>query len=154
MFEIGFFGTKAPLFMDVITLYFAFLPFLMGFAIMMAVKKRYDLHFKMQMAIYIATISVVVIFEIGVRLFGGFNAFMHESNANYTFMLTFLIIHIIIALLSVVLYTILMHSAVKKYKLHSKPFISSHKKFGIITYLGMSITSITGVLIYYFLFIF
>ncbi|MDD2789634.1 MAG: DUF420 domain-containing protein [Sulfurimonas sp.] len=154
MFETGFLGTSAPFYMDFITLYFAVLPFLMGVGIFMAVKKRYELHYKMQLAIFVVTLLVVGIFEVGVRISGGFSAFMQQSNANETFMIIFLVIHILIALVAFVLYSVLMYSAVKEFRLKSTPVVKSHKKLGMIVFAGMSITSLMGVMIYYFLFVF
>lgn len=152
MFETGFLGTSAPFYMDLVTLYFGILPFLMGSAIFMAVKKRYELHYKMQLSIFVLTLIVVGIFEVGVRISGGFSAFMEQSNANMTFMIIFLVIHILIALVAVVLYSILIYSGVKEFRLKSAPIVKSHKKLGMLVFLGMSITSIMGVMIYYFLF--
>lgn len=152
MFGTGFLGTSAPFYMDLVTLYFGILPLLMGSAIFMAMKKRYELHYKMQLSIFVLTLLVVGIFEVGVRISGGFAAFMEQSNANATFMIIFLIIHILIALVSVVLYSILIYSAIKEFQLKSAPVVKSHKKLGIVVFLGMSITSVMGVTIYYFLF--
>ncbi|MBU1659772.1 DUF420 domain-containing protein [bacterium] len=154
MFEVGFLGTSSPFYMDFITLYFGLLPFLMGAAIFMAVKKQYELHYKMQLAIFIVTLIVVVIFEIGVRISGGFSAFMQESSANYSWMVSFLIVHILVAIASVIMWTILIYTAVKQYKLQTQSFVKSHKKLGKIVYLGMSLTSAMGVLIYYFIFMY
>ncbi|MBU1927736.1 DUF420 domain-containing protein [bacterium] len=152
MFETGFLGTSAPFYMDLVTFYFGILPLLMGSAIFVAVKKRYELHYKMQLVIFVFTLLVVGVFEVGVRISGGFSAFMEQSNANETFMIIFLLIHILIALATVVLYSILIYSAVKEFRLKSIPIVKSHKKLGMLVYLGMSITSIMGVMIYYFLF--
>jgi putative membrane protein len=154
MLETGFLGTNAPFYMDVITCYFAILPFLMGSAIFMAIKKRYELHYKMQLFIFVCTFLIVGVFEIGVRISGGFSAFMEQSNVNATFMLIFLGVHILIALITVVLYSILVYSAIKKFRLKSVPIVVSHKKLGIFVFFGMSITSLMGVMIYYFLFLY
>ena len=154
MFELGFLGTKALMYMDVITLYFGVLPFLMASAIYMAIKKRYKLHYKMQLSIYVLTLIVVAIFEIGVRISGGFSAFMEQSNANYSYMLIFLVIHVLVAILSVVLYSILIYSSTQQYIFKKEPLASNHKKMGQVVFFGMSITSIMGILIYYFLFMY
>ena len=154
MFEFGFLGTKALMYMDVITLYFGVLPFLMASAIYMAIKKRYKLHYKMQLSIYVLTLTVVAIFEIGVRISGGFSAFMEQSNANYSYMLIFLVIHVLIAILSVVLYSILIYSSSQQYIFKKEPLALNHKKMGQVVFFGMSITSIMGILIYYFLFMY
>jgi putative membrane protein len=152
MFETGFLGTSAPFYMDLVTLYFAILPLLMGSAIFVAVKKRYELHYKMQLSIFVLTLLIVGVFEVGVRISGGFSAFMEQSNANTTFMIIFLLIHILIALATVVLYSILIYSAIKQFRLKSAPIVKSHKKLGMIVFFGMSITSFMGVMIYYLLF--
>jgi len=152
MFEAGFFGTNAPMYMDIITLYFTLLPFLMGSAIYMAIKKRYKLHKRMQTAIYIATLLIVALFEVGVRFSGGFDFFMKHSSADYTYMIIFLIVHIIIAIVSVVLYSVLIYNALKESNIGVEYL--SHKKLGIIVYAGMSVTSIMGALIYYYLFVY
>lgn len=154
MFEQGFLQTDAPFYMDLVTTYFAILPFLLLSAIIMAMKKRLELHYKMQLSIFIFTLVMVVIFEIGVRISGGFAEFMKSANVNETFMLLFLVTHILIALASVVAWSILIYSAVKEFKLGAKPFVKSHKKLGMLVYAGMSITSFMGVTIYYLLFIY
>lgn len=151
MFEVGFLGTEAPLYMDMITVYFALLPLLMGIAILMAVKKKFKEHYIMQMFIYITTIIFVVIFEIGIRISGGFNAFIDGTITDYYGMATFLIVHIVIAIISVVLWTKLIYTGRRDY-LKNQNQHSSHKKLGKIVYVGMVITSVMGVSIYYFLF--
>jgi putative membrane protein len=154
MFELGFFGTNAPLYMDIITLYFGLLPFLMALAIYQALKKRYELHYQMQSIIFIATLIIVGIFEVGVRVSGGFDAFMEQSNADYLSLLIFLILHILVAFASVILYSLLIYSAFKEFRLKSSAVVKSHKKLGVVVYALMSVTSFSGVLIYYFLFLF
>ncbi len=154
MFEAGFLGTKALMYMDIITIYFGLLPFLMASAIYMAIKKRYKLHYKMQLSIFALTLIIVIIFEVGVRISGGFSAFMEESNASYTYMLMFLVIHVLVAILSVVLYSILIYSSTQQYIFKKEPFASNHKRMGQVVFFGMTITSIMGILIYYFLFMY
>ncbi len=154
MFEAGFLGTKALIYMDIITIYFGLLPFLMASAIYMAIKKRYKLHYKMQLSIFIMTLIVVTLFEVGVRISGGFSAFMQDSNADYYYLLIFLVIHVLIAVLSVVLYTILIYSSTQQYIFNKEPLALNHKKMGQVVFFGMTITSIMGILIYYFLFMY
>ena len=154
MFEAGFLGTKALLYMDIITLYFGILPILMASAIYLAIKKKYKLHYKMQLSIFAITLVVVAIFEVGVRVSGGFSAFMEHSNANYTYMLMFLVVHVLVAILSVVLYSTLIYSSTQQYIFKKEPFAPNHKKMGQVVFFGMTLTSIMGILIYYFLFMY
>ncbi|MDY0116021.1 MAG: DUF420 domain-containing protein [Sulfurimonadaceae bacterium] len=152
MFEQGFLGTGAPLYLDIVTIYFAILPFLLFGGIAFAINRNHEMHYKMQLSTFLLTLVMVVIFELGMRMSGGFGKYMEDVNINETFMFGFLIFHILIALISVVLWTILIYSAVKEYKLQHEPIVKSHKKLGMIVYAGMSMTSFTGILIYYFLF--
>lgn len=154
MFSQGFLGTAAPFYMDLVTLYFALLPFLLIVGIMMAVRKKFELHYKMQLSTFLLTLVMVVVFEVGVRFSDGYSVFMQSANINETFIWIFLLVHVLIALVSVVAWSILVYSAVKEFKLGATPFVKSHKKLGMWVYAGMSITSFMGVLIYYFLFIY
>ncbi|MEA1918785.1 MAG: DUF420 domain-containing protein [Campylobacterota bacterium] len=154
MFETGFLGTSAPLYMDVVTLYFVLLPFLLAVGIRYAIKGNYDAHYKMQLWTFVVTLVIVVVFEVGVRVSGGFVKFMESSNANYTFMVAFLIFHVLVAILSVVMWSALIYGAVKRHKIEKEPLPISHKKIGKFVFLGLSATSIMGVMIYYFLFMY
>jgi putative membrane protein len=153
MFELGFLGTKAAFYMDIVTLYFAILPFLLLFSIYFAVKKEIKKHYTSQIIIYIMTIIMVLLFEIGVRFDGGYVKFLELSNVNETFMNIYLVVHIIIALLSVIAWSILLMSSYKSFKAHSLEN-KKHKKRAKIITLGLIITSFMGVNIYYLLFIY
>lgn len=154
MFETGFLGTRAFLYMDIVTLYFILFPFLMAFAIYMAVKKRYRLHHLLQQFLFLLSMLIIVIFEVGSRISGGFSYFIKDSNADYNFMIIFLIVHILIALGSVVAYIFLIYSSTKQYISNKHTVSSNHKKIGKIVYFGMTLTSLMGVMMYYFLFIY
>ena len=85
LFSEGFLGTSAPFYLDFATLYFALLPFLLAFSIYLAAKKEYKKHFISQAIILGVTLVVVVIFEIGVRINGGFLEYSKNSNISYDF---------------------------------------------------------------------
>lgn len=153
MFEIGFLGTRAPLYMDIVTLFFAMLPFLLFISIMFAVKKDFKKHYTSQIAIYIVTLVVVLIFEIGVRVDGGYLKYVQESSTNQTFLNSFLIVHIIIALFSVIAWSILLVNSYKGYLKENSFNATNHKKRAKLVTLGLFITSLMGVSIYYFLFV-
>lgn len=154
MFSSGFLGTSAPFYLDAITVYFALLPFLLFYSITFAMKQEFSKHFISQLSIFAITLIVVVVFEVGVRISGGFIEFMKNANVSFGFMATFLIIHVTIALASVVLWSALLYGAIKSYKLEENGVSASHKKVGYIVYFGMTISSFMGVVIYYLLFVY
>ena len=155
MFEAGFLGTRAPFFMDMITIFFALMPFLVAASIYLAVKKHYVLHFQSQIAIFIMTMVMVIIFEIGVRVDGGFNVYMQESSLSYTGVLIYLIVHILIALLMVVAWGITIYSSYKAFREEGigSDYFREHKKRARWVFLAIVITSIMGTSMYPILFI-
>ncbi len=149
----GFLGTTAPFYLDLATIYFAVLPFLLAFSIYFAVKKEYKKHFISQAIILGTTLTIVVIFEIGVRISGGFLEYSKYSNVSFDFMLIFLIVHILIAIAAVGGWLFLFISSYKDYKNNSFNTLK-HKKIGKAIFVALTISSIMGVCIYTFLFVF
>jgi putative membrane protein len=152
----GFLGTKAPMYMDLVTIYFALLPLLLGGSIYFAIKKEYNKHFFSQAIILAITLLVVVIFEIGLRVSGGFLEYSQSSSISYTFMLTFLIIHILIAIASIAGWLYLFITSFLSYKKNKYKEItnSNHKKIGKAIFISLTISSLMGICIYIFLFIY
>ncbi|MDY0123009.1 DUF420 domain-containing protein [Sulfurimonas sp.] len=148
MFEAGFFGTRAPLFMDLVTLIVALLPFLVTLAISFARNKHYALHSYLQIIIFAFSVIILTYFEYGVRVGGGFAAFMQESGVSYSYALMVLIAHIIIAVITVVLWAIAIFRAKKLLQL------GVHRKMGLITFAGVVLTSVTGIWVYFLMFVY
>ena len=149
----GFLGTSAPFYLDLITVYFGILPFLLGFSIYFAIKKEYGKHFISQSIILSITLILTVIFEIGVRITGGFLEYSKHSNISFDFMLIFLGIHIQVASIAVAGWLFLFISSYKDYK-NNKLDATKHKKIGKAIFLALTISSIMGIFIYLFLFVF
>lgn len=148
MFETGFLGTRAPLFMDFVTLIVALLPLLMSLIIMLAVKKKYKEHAYAQIALFVISVIVVAYFEAGVRIGGGFNAFMDGSSVSYNYAFLVLVMHIIIATVTIFVwgYTVL------RAKTNLKN--NTHKKNGRYTFVGVVLTSLSGIWVYLLLFVY
>lgn len=156
MFEIGFLGTRAPLFMDVVTLFFMVVPFLVAYSVYMAIKRRYRAHFILQLFTFAMSMIMVVVFEIGVRIEGGFNAYMQESTLSYSAVLIYLIVHILFALLTVVAWGITIYSSLKAYREegYQATYFKKHKKRARWVFLAIVINAILGTMMYPILFIF
>jgi putative membrane protein len=148
MFQAGFFGTRAPLFMDFVTFIVAALPLLMMGIIMLARAKKYKLHALMQGVLYIVSVIVVFYFEYGVRVGGGFDYFMKDSGVGFTYALVVLIIHILTALATLLIWTNTLVMAKKHLD------AGTHKSHGRRTFVGVVFTSLTGIWVYMLMFIF
>ena len=154
MFEVGFLGTRSPLFMDILTLYFALVPFLVGSSIYLAVKRRVLWHIYSQNAIFMMTLVMVVFFEIGVRVDGGFNAYMQESSFSYEAVLLYLLFHILFALVTMIAWGITIYSSYKAFRtegIHTSYF-KKHRKRVRWVFLAIVINSLLGVSMYPILF--
>lgn len=156
MFKPGFLGTSAPFFMDMVTLIVAILPLLVYGAIILARKKMYLLHALVQNFLFIFTMVVIAYFELGVRVGGGFSAFMQGSNVSYTYTLVVLIVHILIAMLMLYYWSVTLITGNVHFKKGYIPGIYSkrHKMMAIKTFLGIIFTSFTGIWVYLLLFVF
>jgi len=154
-FEPGFMGTRAPMYLDIVGVFFFLLPFLMFFSIRYAVKGEIKKHLYSQATIFVLTLIFVVVFETGMRLQGGFSEYIKNSSVNYTFFITFLIIHILVAIATFNLWSYQLITSVKGYRAGTLKIGTGqrHKKLAKILVAGIFITIAQGVGIYYFLFI-
>jgi putative membrane protein len=157
MFQPGFLGTKAPFFMDFVTLIVAFLPLFVGIAIAFAKQRYFTLHAAMQTTIFIVSVIVVGYFEYGVRLGGGYEAFVKNTHVSHSYLFAVLMVHIVISLLTLGVWSATLWRAYKESKRGGVlPGVGSegHKKAGIRTFIGIVLTSLTGIWVYLLLFVF
>ena len=148
MFQAGFLGTRAPIFMDVVTLIVALLPLLVFGAISFAIRKKYKAHAISQIIIFVISVIVFTYFEVGVRVGGGFDAFMEGSTVSHNYAFIVLIIHIVIAVITLFLWTMTI-LRVKKHLANNK-----HKKMARATFTGIVLTSLSGIWVYLLLFVY
>ncbi len=147
LLETGFFNTRAPLFMDIVTFIVTLLPFLMAIAIYFAQKGDIKKHKFMQTFLYYFSILVVLFFEILVRYTGGFKSYMEDSSVSSNYFVVVLILHIIIAVITLIIWSYTF------FKAKIKP-INRHKLFGKITFLFVALTSFSGLWVYLLLFVY
>lgn len=156
MFQPGFLGTRAPYFMDFVMIIVALLPLLTLIAIGMAKVKSYKLHQTSQMIIFVVSLIVVGYFEYGVRVGGGFEAFMEGSNTTHNYALYVLLFHIATALITIGIWIKTIMSARKAIKNNALPGSASlqHQRDGKLTFAGIFLTSFTGIWVYVLLFVY
>jgi len=144
----GFFGTRAPFFMDLVTLIVAFLPLLVTGAIILAKNKMYQLHAYAQIFIFAFSVIVLIYFETGVRIGGGFNAFMDGSSVTHGYAFFVLLLHIAIAVITLGVWGTTL--------IRAKYFLTTglHKVLGRISFVGIILTSLSGIWVYLILFVY
>ncbi len=155
MFQPGFLGTKAPFFMDFVTLVVALLPLLVGLAIYFAKRKDYTLHALVQTLIFVVSIIVVGYFEYGVRLGGGYEAFVKNTHVSHNYLFVVLMVHIFISVVTLGLWASTLIRARKDYENGLPgPYSRTHRKAGFRTFIGITLTSLTGIWVYLLLFVY
>lgn len=156
MFQPGFLGTRAPLFMDIVSVIVALLPFLIYGAIMLAKKKNYTAHEKVQKLLFIVSVLVVGFFEYGVRMEGGYKNLMEGTSVSHDYLLYVLIFHIIISVITLFLWIITLYRGNRYKRQATLPglYSQSHKKDGQRTFVGIILTMLTGAWVYMLLFVF
>lgn len=153
--ELGFLGTRAPLYIDLIAVVFLLFPLCLFFSIRFAIKKEIKKHFITQVVLYVLMLLAVVIFEVGMRLAGGFSLYLEASSVNYSVFISFLIFHIITAVVVINTWSYQLITAIKAYRKGTLTgdVASNHKRIGKWVSLGIMITLIEAIIMYYLLFI-
>jgi len=156
LFTSGFLGTRAPLFMDIVSVIVAVLPFLIYGAISLAKKGNYSAHESVQKLLFITSVIVVGFFEYGVRMEGGYKNLMEGSSVSHDYLLYVLIFHIIISVITLILWVKTLYTAKRYKKKSALPglYSEAHKKDGIRTFIGIILTMLTGAWVYALLFVF
>jgi putative membrane protein len=156
MFADGFMGTRAPFFMDVVTLIVALLPLLIYGGILLARKGRYKTHAFIQNLIFLMSIIVIAYFESGVRLGGGFDAFIIGSGVSHTYASIVMVAHIIISTATLFYWVGTIFSANSEFRKKILPgsASSTHKLLALKTFLGIIFTSFSGIWVYLLLFVY
>lgn len=151
MNQAGLFGTRAPLFMDIVSSIVITLPFLMLGIIYLAKVKKYKLHARLQVVLYIISLFVLTFFEVGVRYVGGFKTFMEGSGVGHNYALIVLIFHIFISVSTIVIWTRTLFVARKQV---NSGQADKHKRLGRLTFLGVVMVVLTGGWVYMLLFVY
>ncbi len=156
MFAKGFLGTRAPFFMDFITLIVTLLPLFVAIGIRFARRYDYEIHALIQMSIFVVSLVIFGYFEYGVRLGGGFEAYFRDSGVEHNYAVVVLAIHIFIAVITLGFWisTIINARRDRGYNLLPGVHTASHRRAGIRTFIGIVFTSFSGLWVYLLLFVY
>ncbi len=146
MVEIGFLGTGAPLFMDIFMVVMVLLPILIGFSIWQAVSNHYGWHIFIQKLLFF--ISLMLLPYVAYQL--DFQGIVNSDNVFY-----FFLFHVIIAITTLIVWggTLKYAKADRKRRALPGLYSKSHRKLGKIVAFLILLTSISGVLLYWRLFV-
>lgn len=120
------------------------------YAIKKARQKDFKTHKKTQTIVYALCAVAVLVLELMIRLSGGSGSMYEDSShADHPVFKTILIAHIIGAVLTFLLWTFLIIKSRRKFQetLPGK-FSRTHKKMGILVFVGLIYTGITALIVY------
>lgn len=131
-------------------------PFFVAYAIQLARRKEFVLHLKVQKITFFICIISVLVLEAQIRVMGGSGSLSSQSPYyDTTFYSTILLVHIIGAVITYILWSILLIFSNKKYKKGQIPgkYTKIHKTLGIITFGGLIYTALTALIVFVLTFV-
>jgi putative membrane protein len=149
----GFLGYETSLMLDVVVVALAVVvPVLTLSLCQVHFGRRYQVHRRLQLLLGAVLFVAVSLFEVDMRLHGGFWAM---SKNHSTEMHVLLGVHLFFAISTVVLWATTIGLALRRFPSPSEPGAHSrlHRRLGWLSTLDITATSITGLLVYYFGFV-
>ena len=156
MFSPGFLGTRAPFYMDFLTLSVIFLPLLIWLGILIARRGYYETHRIYQSVLFVISLILVLWFEYGVRMDGSFSKYLKAGTVDPLYVHIVLYIHIPIAVFTLILWVSTLFLANKNYRARNLPggYTLRHRRLGTLCAFFIFLTSLSGLWLYLLLFAF
>ena len=153
--RIGFLGTRASLYMDLIVLFLVMLPILSGISIFFAIRQRLKLHQVTQFLLFFLTLIALGLFTYIVYYNKGFEFLLHESNINTTTAFILLVGQAVISFTTLVLWLFALLYALSDRKRRALPglYSQSHAKAGKRVFKSILLTSLSSVASYWILYV-
>ena len=149
----GFLGYDTSVMLDVVVVaLLVVVPLLVVSLCQVRFGRRYLVHRRLQLLLGMVLLVAVSLFEIDMRLHGGFWAM---SKNHSTAMHVLLSVHLVFAISTVVLWVTTIMLAMRRFRSPPGPGDHSglHRWLGWLATLDITATSITGLLVYYFGFV-
>lgn len=157
----GFLGYKSSFMLDfVVVALVLIVPVLLFSLFSVKIWKNFTLHRNLQLLLGLVLLIAVAAFEVDLRMQGGWQAIVNKGEPALTaekmaFVKSLLYVHLCFAITTPVLWIITITLAWKRFSNPPVPGIHSgwHKVLGWLSTIDITLTSVTGLLFYYFAFI-
>lgn len=157
----GFLGFKTSFMLDaVVCALVAVVPALLYSIYLVKFRQQYALHKKMQLILGVALLLTVSAFEVDLRMQGGWENVVAKrevplSTEEYSFVRKILWIHLVFAISTPFLWAFTIGYALKRFPKPPLPGDHSplHKKLAWASTIDITMTSVTGLIFYYFAFV-
>jgi len=157
----GFLGYRASFMLDVVVCaLIVVVPTLLFSLYAVKIRRNYRLHKSLQIALGIVLLVAVGLFEIDMRLHGGITGILAKRSRPLTpsereSFDQLLYVHLFFAISTVVLWATTLTLALRRMPLPPAPCAHSrlHKRLGWLSAVDITLTSVTGLAVYYYGFI-
>jgi uncharacterized membrane protein YozB (DUF420 family) len=151
----GFMETRATLYIDIIVTYLVSLPILISLSIYAAIRELIKLHQTTQFLFFLVTLMTLALFAYHVHFSMGFEVLVQESSLPYMQAVSVLVIHAVIAVITLVLWIFALVYALSDYKRNALPgvYSESHAKAGRRVFYMIILTSLSTAALYWVLFV-
>jgi uncharacterized membrane protein YozB (DUF420 family) len=157
----GFLGYKTSLMLDVVASALIFVvPTLLYSLYAVKVRRNYRLHKVLQITLGVVLLAAVGLFEIDMRLHGGIESILAKrsrpfSSAERESFYHLLYVHLFFAVSTVLLWGSTLVLALQRIPSPPGPCAHSllHKRLGWLSAADITLTSVTGLLVYYYGFV-
>jgi uncharacterized membrane protein YozB (DUF420 family) len=157
----GFLGYKSSLMLDVVVCALAIVvPTLLLSLYAVKIRRNYKLHKALQIALGVVLLVIVGLFEFDMQCQGGIDGILakrsrpltRDERASFN---TLLYVHLFFAISTVFLWATTLILAVKRMPRPPGPCDHSplHKRLGWLSATDITLTSVTGLLVYYYGFV-
>ena len=157
----GFLGNHSSFMLDfVVVALVLIVPILLYSLYTVKVRQNFTLHRNLQLLLGIVLLVAVAAFEVDLRLQGGWEAVVDKGEPKLTaeqrnFVATLLSIHLVFAISTPFLWIATIYLALKRYANPPQPNAHSrmHKTLGWLSTIDITLTSVTGLIFYWFAFV-
>ena len=157
----GFLGYRASLMLDVVVCALVVVvPTLLASLYAVKIRRNYSLHKNLQITLGMALLIAVGLFEVDMRLHGGIAGILAKrsrplSPAELTSFYRLLYVHLFFAISTVFLWATTLSLALRRMPSPPRPCSHSrlHKPLGWLSAADITMTSVTGLLVYYYGFV-
>ena len=144
----GFLGTRADTLIDLAIVFFVLAPFLMVYALRLAAQRRHREHRNLQAGLLLAAVVAVLMLEISLR-FGSAGEAFAASSLYGPPMTALFVVHLAIAIPTFILWCWLAALSWRRFS-HTLPgpFGRTHRRWGKLAFVGLCLSSATGIGLY------
>jgi len=146
LYGVGFLGSRALFFEDVVVIYMALLPLLLGVSVWFAIKARYKTHRITQMLLLLLTLVALGSIQYDIHLYHTFDKLVDVSSYPSKEIFYLLMVQTFFSMLTFVMWSSNIIFAVADRKrralpgLYSSSHIKSSRRLGVVIFLTVLLT--------------